>query len=492
MSCNRLATLCALGALALAGGVACGRKVAPKPPIQIIPARTADLVVQQRGSELLLAFAYPQTTASGTALGGIQAVELWEHERSLPIATFVAVPVEEENEAGDETAAAEGAAAAGAEAPSGEEEGAEEEVESPAAAGMDSEPSDAEAPSGASVGGVGAELEERVVTLERIEDGAITLPEGMSRLEDLVVPDAAEFTAEATQRLLLQGPELDSAVSGDRIRTRITLPELTQRHDFEVHAFSVKTISNAGRVSAFSNLTWVVRRDPPETPTEFEVHPQSDGVELRWTYAGRGPAPEISPDAAAAQSAAAGEGTSQAAAPDAIEVEEIIDDGGIEAFHLYRRSARSPNYDVPLRRVEKGERTFVDRTVAFGESYIYAVAAVKRTSPLIESALSTEREVDYEDRFAPGPPRNLVTFADPRSVRLLWDSSTSPDVAGYFIERRTGASEEWLPLNTEPILGLEYTDPRVRSGQTYSYRVLAVDQNGLRGDPSTPTEVRVP
>jgi hypothetical protein len=316
----------------------------------------------------------------------------------------------------------------------------------------------------------------------------------MTRLEDLVAPDPAEFTASATQQLVLQGPELDSAVAGDRIRTRITLPELTQRHDFEVHAFSVKTVSNTGRISAFSNLTWVVRRDPPEAPTEFEVHPQSDGIELRWTYAGRGPAPEVSleePSGEAPAPPPPAQATSTPA-PGDIEVEEIVDDGGIDAFHIYRRSARSPHYDAPLRRVEKADRTFVDRSAAFGESYIYALAAVKRNGPLIESALSTEREVAYEDRFAPGPPRNLVTFADPQSVRLLWDPSSSPDVAGYFVERRTGTSDEWAPLNTEPILGLEYTDRRVRSGQTYSYRVLAADQNDLRGDPSIPTEVRVP
>jgi Fibronectin type III domain len=489
MSCNRLTTLFALSALAWTGGIACGRKVAPRPPIQIIPARTLDLVVQQRGSELLLGFSYPQTTVSGTALGGIQAVELWEYEQNLPVATFVAVPAEEETGTATE-GSAEGV----------EDESLEGEAESPAAAGMEtgseSGSGTEEAAAGEATGDDVAEgIEERVVTLKLIEDGAIALPEGMTRLEDLVVPDPAEFTASALQRLVLQGPELDSAVAGDRIRTRITLLELTQRHDFEVHAFAVKTVSNTGRTSAFSNLTWVVRRDPPEAPTEFEVQAQSDGVELRWTYAGRGPAPEVTPETQSggdASQAPPTPGLMPGPAPGAIEIEDIVDDGGIEAFHVYRRSARSPSYDAPLRRVDKADRTFVDRTAAFGESYIYAVAAVKRNSPLIESTLSTEREVDYEDRFAPGPPRNLVTFAEPRSVRLLWDPSSSPDVAGYFIERRTGASEEWSALNTEPILGLEYTDPGVRSGQSYSYRVLAVDQKGLRGDPSVPTEVRVP
>jgi hypothetical protein len=464
MSCKRITALSVLSALTVAGLLGCGRKESPKPPIQIIPARTIDLVVQQRGWDLLLSLGYPLTTISGTALGGIQAVELWEFNREIPIATFVAPEDEEIGE-------------------SVEGEGAGEEAEGAAEIGADApEESEAKDPESDETGT--EQAEPRVVTLDEIRDSALDYPEGINRLEDLVIPDPAEFGASALLRLVLQGPELASAISGDRIRTRITLPELDQRQELDVRAFAVKTLSNTGRGSAFSNLGWVVRRDPPPPP-------QGDGIELRWTYAGKGPAPDPAP---ISQEASAAEGATLAAlaSPATIEVEEIVDDGGIEAFHIYRRSARSPSYEAPLRRVEKLERTFVDRSAAFGESYVYAVASVLRTGPLVESALSTEREVDYEDRFAPAPPRNLVTFADRSSVRLLWDASDTSDVAGYFVERRAEGAADWVTLNAEQVAVLEYTDRQVATGRTYFYRVLAVDQNGLKGDPSASTEVRVP
>ncbi len=62
-------------AILLAG---CGKKGDPLPPLLPIPRAAEDLTVQQRGPELILRFAYPQTTAAGLPLGELERIEVYE------------------------------------------------------------------------------------------------------------------------------------------------------------------------------------------------------------------------------------------------------------------------------------------------------------------------------------------------------------------------------------------------------------------------------
>jgi hypothetical protein len=81
--CNaglRLAFVLAL--VGVAG--ACGKKGNPQPPLRVIPNPTKDLTVAQRGNQLVLRFAYPQTTVGGAKLPGLDAVEVVSLTREVP------------------------------------------------------------------------------------------------------------------------------------------------------------------------------------------------------------------------------------------------------------------------------------------------------------------------------------------------------------------------------------------------------------------------
>lgn len=76
----------AAGALLAAGCTvlalaACGKKGDPLPPLLPVPRAAEDLTVQQRGPELILRFAYPQTTAAGLPLGELERIEVYELAR---------------------------------------------------------------------------------------------------------------------------------------------------------------------------------------------------------------------------------------------------------------------------------------------------------------------------------------------------------------------------------------------------------------------------
>jgi hypothetical protein len=71
MSSKRAAAIALVAFLATTG---CGKKGDPEPPILRVPAPTKDLAVVQRGDRLLVELGYPQTTAAGTPLGGLDAL----------------------------------------------------------------------------------------------------------------------------------------------------------------------------------------------------------------------------------------------------------------------------------------------------------------------------------------------------------------------------------------------------------------------------------
>jgi Prokaryotic lipoprotein-attachment site len=74
-----VATLAAT-TLILAG---CGLKGDPEPPLSTFPLRTQDFELRQQGAWILFEMGYPQTTAGGLALGGIDAVELLQQVKPL-------------------------------------------------------------------------------------------------------------------------------------------------------------------------------------------------------------------------------------------------------------------------------------------------------------------------------------------------------------------------------------------------------------------------
>jgi len=80
---RRLTAACALCA-ALGPLAGCGKQGAPQPPLRAVPATTQDLKVHQQGMRLLLDFGYPKTTAAGTALDGVRAIEVYEALQPAP------------------------------------------------------------------------------------------------------------------------------------------------------------------------------------------------------------------------------------------------------------------------------------------------------------------------------------------------------------------------------------------------------------------------
>ncbi len=253
---------------------------------------------------------------------------------------------------------------------------------------------------------------------------------------------AAELAATAETLLTLSGAELNSAVTGERIGIRLPIAEEPPEEP-RVSIFAVRT-RKGDEVSEISNRVMLIPVEPPAPPRELTVTPRALSIELAW------------------------------------EIE-----GEVAGFDVLRREAQVRGYGKPLKRVPGDRRQFFDRTASYGKRYIYTVRTVLSEDPLIQSAEAGEREVEYADRFAPPVPKNFVALAERASVRLRWDPSPHPDVAGYILYRRE-PGRDFHRLNEEPIQGTEYLDRGLASGLTYAYRIQVIDKVGNESGRSRP------
>ena len=254
---------------------------------------------------------------------------------------------------------------------------------------------------------------------------------------------AAELEAGGEVRLALRGIELEAALIGDRIQIRLPLADEPPAEP-AIHYFGVRTLKG-DEVSALSNLVGVIPIEPPPAPANLTAEARQRSIELTWEH-----------------------------------------EAPVEAFDVFRRQAEDRGYGKPVKRLESDELSWRDSNVEYGQRYIYTVRAVAKLDPLIWSDEAGEREVDYQDRFAPPLPRNFVALGERSRVRLRWEASQADDVAGYVLYRREPRVKEFRRLNDDLITGAEYLDRGLVSGFRYEYKIQAVDQNGNESELSKP------
>jgi hypothetical protein len=214
--------------------------------------------------------------------------------------------------------------------------------------------------------------------------------------------------------------------------------------------YAVRTLGKSGERSDFSNQVSLIPKTPPSAPDQVTTTARPDGVMVEW-------------------------------AP----VQDAL------GYAIYRRGAQEKGHGQPIHAAGPTERSWLDNTARFGQSYIYAVTSFNDRDPFIESAITSEREVRYQDRFAPPSPEDLVALAETGRIRLVWKGNTVEDLAGYIVYRR-GPDGDFQRITPQPLPAAEYNDSDVKPGTSYSYRVTAVDQTGNESAPGGEVRATLP
>ena len=78
------------------------------------------------------------------------------------------------------------------------------------------------------------------------------------------------------------------------------------------------------------------------------------------------------------------------------------------------------------------------------------------------------------EKTKPNAPTNVKATSTGSTITLSWDASTSKDIAGYAILRAATSDGEWNTI-ARNITGTSFVDNTVTQGQTYEYKVRAID-----------------
>jgi hypothetical protein len=325
--------------------------------------------------------------------------------------------------------------------------------------------------------------------------------------------DPRLFAGQAKRQLRLASvKELAAVTQGDRIEIDLDLPKAPPNPpvaDF----FAVKMAGPKGDMSPLSNQAVLLPKAPPPPPLKVTVTPQADGILIAWEAAPAPPepAPAAAPPTPAAPAgktappvpaakpttpgAAAAPSTPPSSSPATATTPATppADPGSAVGFYVYRRNAQERRFGFqPLFVARRRQLSYLDRSAVFGQSYIYSVTSVDSRDPQVESAISTEQELKYVDRYPPPVPTDLVAVAESSTrVRLVWKASEAPDLAGYHVYRQSREGG-WKRLTEAPATSPSYVDNGAAAGQSYEYRVTAIDQAGNESAPGPLTRVVTP
>jgi len=149
----------------------------------------------------------------------------------------------------------------------------------------------------------------------------------------------------------------------------------------------------------------------------------------------------------------------------------------IAGYNIYRRRA-GDEFFKPVNKALIRKTSFVDMKIKKDNVYEYVVKSVDNFfPPWHESFPSGTVVIDTADRVPPETPSGLVAVGGVDRISLRWGKSVSGDVAGYNIYRSDSESGEFI-LQNEGVLANEYYDDvNVQAGESYYYRVSAVDNS---------------
>ncbi|QUI20896.1 hypothetical protein HZI73_00595 [Vallitalea pronyensis] len=127
--------------------------------------------------------------------------------------------------------------------------------------------------------------------------------------------------------------------------------------------------------------------------------------------------------------------------------------------------------------------TFTDTNVVFGKTYYYVVQAKNTTGTSNNSAEAQ----GVPGQVLPSTPTNIITKVKDKSVHLTWDAAN--DATGYNLMQSKSESGPYILIH-EQLRGISCNDSDVVYGETYYYKILAVNERG-ESEPTQPIRVHV-
>jgi hypothetical protein len=129
-------------------------------------------------------------------------------------------------------------------------------------------------------------------------------------------------------------------------------------------------------------------------------------------------------------------------------------------------------------------------TIPAGQSANFTVTFTPQASGV--ASVSASFTSNASNSPTPATVTGTGMAAPVHTVSLSWTASTSPNIVGYNIYRRTGTTGGFTQINSGLNATTTYVDTSVADGQTYYYETTAVNSSNEESEPSTPISVVIP
>lgn len=179
-------------------------------------------------------------------------------------------------------------------------------------------------------------------------------------------------------------------------------------------------------------------------------------------------------------------GLGLAGEPDLIPARPIVPGPPPTTYDVYEAPRNAPadapvSMPAPLTPEPIGATEFTQPDITLGTERCFYVRAVDIVDGVhVRGPASPVTCASFADTFAPAPPGELVAVAVAGGINLIWESSTSADVAGYLVLRGEAGGATLTALTSAPVTTPSYRDESITAGVRYTYAVVAVDRAGNR------------
>jgi len=198
------------------------------------------------------------------------------------------------------------------------------------------------------------------------------------------------------------------------------------------YLYRYRVITKQGFISPFSEAAKARTKPVPQAPTGLRASGiQARGVSLSWK-----PNPEKD----------------------------------IQRYIIYRSDAAGKEY----KKIEAhpGNKTdFIDTKLADGKTYYYKIKAVDADG--LESEFS--QTISAMTKALPPSPKAIKAEGGKGRITISWEAVSEAEITRYYIYRKKAFRFKRIGVTRT----ITYTDANLRNGNTYRYKVTAVDNDGL-------------
>jgi hypothetical protein len=145
-------------------------------------------------------------------------------------------------------------------------------------------------------------------------------------------------------------------------------------------------------------------------------------------------------------------------------------------YNLYRRGPGEAYTLTPLNHELITTMACRDKGVEVDQDYFYTLRSVRKVEEtFVESEGCEEVAVSTADSIPPDVPAGLIAIPTTTGIVLKWNDSEVSDLKGYNLYRQAGDAADFIKVTPAPLSIASYLDTSVEDGQTYTYRVTALD-----------------